>query len=117
MRRKNYECTNSINPVPIKHKFFTPGVFVLIIIALNGLVFLAGRFLFGLGAVTNLNNQFPWGLWIGVDVAAGVALAAGGFTTAALGHVMHREEYDAIVRPALLNCNAWLYFCCLWCFC
>ena len=41
-----------INPVPIKHKFLTPGVFVLIVIALNGLVFLMGRFLFGLGAVT-----------------------------------------------------------------
>ncbi|HMN49382.1 MAG TPA: Ni/Fe-hydrogenase cytochrome b subunit [Ignavibacteriaceae bacterium] len=93
----------NINPVPIKHKYFTPGVFVLIILALNGLVFLMGRFFFGLGAVTNLNNQYPWGLWIGVDVAAGVALAAGGFTTAALGHVMHREEYHAIVRPALLT--------------
>lgn len=93
----------SINPVPIKHKFFTPGVFILIIIALNGLVFLMGRFFFGLGAVTNLNNQYPWGLWIGVDVAAGVALAAGGFTTAALGHIMHKDEYAAIVRPALLT--------------
>ena len=92
-----------VNPVPIKHKYFTPGVFVLIVIALNGLVFLMGRFFFGLGAVTNLNNQYPWGLWIGVDVAAGVALAAGGFTTAALGHVMYREEYHAIVRPALLT--------------
>jgi len=93
----------AINPVPIKHKYFTPGVIALIIIALNGLVFLMGRFFFGLGAVTNLNNQYPWGLWIGVDVAAGVALAAGGFTTAALGHVMHREEYAAIIRPALLT--------------
>lgn len=94
---------DSVNPVPIKNKFFTPGVYVLIVIALNGLVFLMGRFFFGLGAVTNLNNQYPWGLWIGVDVAAGVALAAGGFTTAALGHVMHREKYHAIVRPALLT--------------
>jgi Ni/Fe-hydrogenase subunit HybB-like protein len=93
----------AVNPVPIKHKYFTPGVIALIIIALNGLVFLMGRFFFGLGSVTNLNNQYPWGLWIGVDVAAGVALAAGGFTTAALGHVMHREEYAAIVRPALLT--------------
>ncbi|MDP3150405.1 MAG: Ni/Fe-hydrogenase cytochrome b subunit [Ignavibacteria bacterium] len=92
-----------VNPVPVKRKYFTPGVIVLVIIALNGLVFLMGRFFFGLGAVTNLNNQYPWGLWIGVDVAAGVALAAGGFTTAALGHVMHREEYHAVVRPALLT--------------
>ena len=93
----------AVNPVPVKHKYFTPGVFIILIIVLNGLVFLIGRFFFGLGAVTNLNDQYPWGLWIGVDVAAGVALAAGGFTTAALGHVMHREEYDAIVRPALLT--------------
>ncbi len=94
---------DSINPVPIKRKYFTPGVFVLLLLAINGLVFLMGRFFFGIGSVTNLNNQYPWGLWIGVDVAAGVALAAGGFTTAALGHIMHKEEYHAIVRPALLT--------------
>lgn len=93
----------NINPVPIKRKFFTPGVIILCILALNAIVFLAIRFFFGLGAVTNLDNQYPWGIWIGIDVAAGVALAAGGFTTAALGHVMHREEYAAVVRPALLT--------------
>ena len=92
-----------IKPAPIKKKFFTPGVIVLCIIAANGLFFLAGRYLFGIGKVTNLNNQYPWGLWIGVDVAAGVALAAGGFTSAALGHVMHREQIHAILRPALLT--------------
>jgi len=84
-------------------KFITPGVIIIILIALNGLVFLAGRFIFGLGAVTALDNSYPWGLWIAVDVAAGVALAAGGFTTAALGHVLHREHYNAIIRPALLT--------------
>ncbi len=91
------------SPSPLKRPFFTPGVIVLCLVALNGLVFLAGRFLFGFAAVTNLNNQYPWGLWIAVDVAAGVALAAGGFTTAALGHVMHREEFHVIIRPALLT--------------
>jgi len=91
------------SPSPLKRPFFTPGVIVLCLVALNGLVFLAGRFLFGFAAVTNLNNQYPWGLWIAVDVAAGVALAAGGFTTAALGHVMNREEFHVIIRPALLT--------------
>lgn len=90
-------------PAPVEKKFFTVGVMILILLTLNGIVFLAGRFLFGLGAVTNLDNQYPWGLWIGVDVAAGVALAAGGFTSAALGHIMHREEYHAVIRPALLT--------------
>lgn len=92
-----------MTPQPMTKKFLTPGVMVLLLLAVNGLVFLAGRFLFGIGAVTHLNNQYPWGIWIGIDVAAGVALAAGGFTTAALGHVMHREQYHAVVRPALLT--------------
>jgi Ni/Fe-hydrogenase subunit HybB-like protein len=92
-----------LKPVQVRKKYFTSGVIVLCIIALNGLVFLAFRFLFGIGSVTNLNNQYPWGIWIGVDVAAGVALAAGGFTTAALGHIMHREHFHSIVRPALLT--------------
>ncbi|MDP3544509.1 MAG: Ni/Fe-hydrogenase cytochrome b subunit [Elusimicrobiota bacterium] len=92
-----------MKPAPVPVKFLTPGVIVLILLALNGLAFLAGRLFFGIGAVTNLTNQYPWGIWIGIDVAGGVALAAGGFTTAALGHVMNREEYHAVVRPALLT--------------
>jgi len=92
-----------MKPTPIKAKFLTPGVIVLILLAVNGLMFLAGRFFFGIGSVTHLIDQYPWGLWIAVDVAAGVALAAGGFTTAALGHVMHLEEYHAVIRPALLT--------------
>ena len=92
-----------LRAAPVRKKFITPGVIVLIILAINGIIFLAGRFLFGIGAVTNLNDQYPWGLWIGVDVAAGVALAAGGFTSAALVYIMHRERFHAIARPALLT--------------
>lgn len=92
-----------LRPAPMRARFLTPGVAVLLLVALAGLGVLAARFLFGIGAVTNLSNQYPWGLWIGLDVAAGVALAAGGFTTAALAHVMHRQEYHAVVRPALLT--------------
>jgi Ni/Fe-hydrogenase subunit HybB-like protein len=91
------------HPTPLRARFLTPGVWVLIGLAALGLATLAVRFVAGIGAVTNLDNQYPWGLWIGLDVAAGVALAAGGFTTAALAHVMRREEYHAVVRPALLT--------------
>ncbi len=92
-----------MKPKQIENKFLSPGVIVLIALAVNGLIFLAGRFFFGLGAVTNLDNQHPWGIWIAIDVAVGVALAAGGFTSAALGHIMHKENYHVIVRPALLT--------------
>jgi len=83
--------------------FFTPGTLVLCGIALLGLGLGLWRFLAGLEATTNLDDQYPWGLWIAVDVASGVALAAGGFTSAGLAHVLHRERYHPIVRAALLT--------------
>ncbi|MFA3782396.1 NrfD/PsrC family molybdoenzyme membrane anchor subunit [Melioribacteraceae bacterium 4301-Me] len=92
-----------MKPQKIKKKFFTPGVIVISVFAAFGLLVLLARFIFGLGAVTHLSNQYPWGIWIGLDVALGVALAAGGFTTAALGHIMHREKFHVIIRPALLT--------------
>ena len=94
---------HEFQPEQIKNKYFTPWVIFISLIALAGLVFVAVRYLFGLGAVTNLTQFFPWGIWIGLDLAAGVALAAGGFTTAALGHIWHRDKYEVLVRPALLT--------------
>jgi len=90
-------------PTQMNKKYFTPVVIGLAVLVLNGLIFLLARFIFGIGAVTNLDDQHPWGIWIGLDVGAGVALAAGGFTTAALGHIMHKDQYHAIIRPALLT--------------
>jgi len=87
-------------------RFFTPGIFALIGVMLVGYGVAAVRFVSGLGPVTNLSDAWPWGLWIAVDVAAGVALAAGGFTTAALVHVAGRSRYRSLERPALLT--AWL---------
>ncbi|MBI1388136.1 MAG: Ni/Fe-hydrogenase cytochrome b subunit [bacterium] len=91
------------DPEPVAKPFFTPGVLLLIAIALVGAGAAAYRFIFGIGAATNLSDQFPWGIWIAIDVATGVALAAGGFTTAALVHIFHQEKYHPLVRPALLT--------------
>jgi len=43
------------------------------------------------------------GLWIGADIATGVALAAGGFTSSALVYVFQRKHFHALIRPALLT--------------
>ena len=92
-----------MEPSPVKKPFITPTIIVLIILVLNGIVWAFMRFVFGIGSITNLTNQYPWGIWIGIDVAAGVALAAGGFTTSALAHIFHKDEFHDIVRPALLT--------------
>ncbi len=66
------------------------------------LVLIAVRYLFGIGAVANLNDGYPWGLWIAYDVVAGTAIACGGYAIALLVYVMNRGEYHPLVRPALL---------------
>jgi len=88
---------------PVNTKFFTRGAIILTALAGLGVLGYVYRLIFGLGAATNLTNQYPWGIWIAVDVASGVALAAGGFTTAAVADIFHRERYHVLVRPALLT--------------
>ncbi len=61
------------------------------------------RFTRGLGAVTNLSDAAPWGIWIAFDVMAGVALAAGGFTLAAAVYIFRLERYRSFTRPAILT--------------
>jgi Ni/Fe-hydrogenase subunit HybB-like protein len=61
------------------------------------------RFYAGLGAVSNLSDQFPWGIWIGFDVLCGVGLAAGGFTLVAAVHIFNIKKYRTILRPAVLT--------------
>lgn len=61
------------------------------------------RFLFGLGAATNLTDATPWGVWIGFDVLSGVALAAGGFVLTAMFYILKRDEFHPFVKPAVLT--------------
>ncbi len=73
------------------------GVLIALMVAV-----LAVRFLFGLGAVTGLNDGYPWGIWVVVDVVIGSAFACGGFAVAMLVYIFNKGEYHPLVRPALL---------------
>ncbi|HET9407380.1 MAG TPA: Ni/Fe-hydrogenase cytochrome b subunit [Candidatus Sulfotelmatobacter sp.] len=61
------------------------------------------RFTRGLGATTNLSDQFPWGIWISFDVLCGVMLAAGGFTLTATVHIFNIKRMHSIIRPTILT--------------
>lgn len=76
---------------------------VFVAIFLTGLYATVIRFGRGLGAASGLSDAFPWGLWIGFDVMCGVALAAGGFTVAAIVYVLHLKRFEPILRPAVLT--------------
>ena len=73
------------------------------IIILVGLWLTYLRFTGGLGAVTNLDQNNAWGIWIGFDLLCGVALAAGGYTTAAAVEIFGMKKFHAALRPALLT--------------
>ena len=77
----------------------------LVFLALMAMAFYATivRFTRGLGPSTNLNDQFPWGIWIGFDVLCGVMLAAGGFTLTAAVHIFNIKRLRPIVRPTVLT--------------
>jgi len=87
---------------PVGGKIMTGPVTVLSLIVLASLYFLGQRFMHGLGYVTNMNDGYPWGIWITVDVVIGTAFACGGYAMALLVYVFNRGEYHPLVRPALL---------------
>ena len=87
---------------PAGGKVFTGPFLFFLVITLIGAFFLAKRFIFGIGAVSTMNDGFPWGIWITYDVVVGTAFACGGYSMALLVYVFNKGEYHPLVRPALL---------------
>lgn len=48
--------------------------------------------------MTNLDDNQPWGLWIGFDLLCGVCLAAGGYFTTVACYVMGMKHFHSAVR-------------------
>lgn len=84
-------------------EWLTPFNVISIPIIVIGLIILYFRFVYGLGSVTNLSQDFPWGLWIGFDVVTGVAFAGGSYVITFVVYVMRIEKYHSIVRVTVLN--------------
>ena len=89
--------------VSTNKSLLTPFNIVAGIIIIVGLLITVIRFTRGLGAVTNLSDYNPWGIWIGFDLLVGVALAAGGFVTSAAVYIFGMKKYHSAVRPAILT--------------
>ena len=86
-----------------KGKLLTPFNVITVLIMAATAVILFFRFTQGLGAVTNLSQDFPWGLWIGFDVMTGVAFAGGAYVLCFLVYILGLEKYHPIVRVTVLN--------------
>ncbi len=91
--------TNNGKDVPL----FSFGTLILLVLVAIGAFAAYFRFKYGLGAATDLKDNFPWGLWVSFDVLSGVALAAGGFTITAAAYIFNMKKYKPIARPAILT--------------
>ncbi len=68
-----------------------------------GVVLIVIRFVKGIGSITNLDQEVPWGLWIGFDVVTGVAFAGGAYVLTFIVYILNVQKYKSIVRVTVLN--------------
>lgn len=79
-----------------------------------GLIIIGARFALGLGGelklgglnlgpITNLSQDFPWGLWISFDVLVGIAFAGGAYTLAVIVYMLGQHKYHPIMRSVVLG--------------
>ncbi|MEI6681112.1 MAG: NrfD/PsrC family molybdoenzyme membrane anchor subunit [Bacteroidota bacterium] len=92
--------TSELKP---KGKLITPFNVISIPIILLGLTLIVIRFARGIGAITNLTQEIPWGLWIGFDVVTGVAFAGGAYVITFMVYILNMRKYHSIVRITVLN--------------
>lgn len=91
-----------VDAKPLGGKIFTKPVILLLIGASVGIFFLTVRYAFGIGAVSNLSDYMPWGIWKVLNVIVGAALVCGGYACAFTVYVFNQGHYHRYVRPALL---------------
>jgi Ni/Fe-hydrogenase subunit HybB-like protein len=89
--------------LPVGGRIGTPLFKIAAFFAALGFVLLSWRYIFGIGAVTAMNDGYAWGIWIAFDVVIGTAIACGGYTMALLVYILNRGRYHPLVRSALLT--------------
>jgi len=86
-----------------KGKLLTPFNLISAPIILLGVLLILYRLARGMGAVTNLSQEFPWGIWIGFDVMVGVAFAGGAYVLTFVVYILRSDKYHSIIRATVLN--------------
>jgi Ni/Fe-hydrogenase subunit HybB-like protein len=92
-----------LNELKPKGKMLTPFNIIAFPVIVVGIVLIVLRFMNGIGSITNLNQDTPWGLWIGFDVVTGVAFAGGAYVLTFMVYILKMDKYHSIVRVTVLN--------------
>jgi Ni/Fe-hydrogenase subunit HybB-like protein len=84
---------------------FRIGLLPIILLALMGIAFVVAmiRFIYGIGAISDLSYSYPWGFWISFDLFTGVAISSGGFLIAGTVYILRIKEFQPLLRPSVLT--------------
>ncbi len=92
-----------ISELKPRGKWLTPFNIISIPIIITGVVLMVIRFTHGLGAVSNVTQEVPWGLWKGFNVVTGVAFAGGAYVLTFIVYILKVDKFHPIVRATVLN--------------
>ncbi len=78
---------------------------VMVLLALMGIAFIVAmvRYIYGIGAISNLSYSYPWGFWISFDLFTGVAIGSGAFVMAATVYIFELKEFKPLLKPSVLT--------------
>jgi Ni/Fe-hydrogenase subunit HybB-like protein len=77
---------------------------MILLLALFGIAegVITWRFVAGIGAVSNMNDGYAWGIWEPVNVVVFTGIGAGAYSVGLLCYLLNRGHYHPLVRPAVL---------------
>ena len=78
---------------------------VMVLLALIGIAFIVAmvRYIYGIGAISDLSYSYPWGFWISFDLFTGVAISSGAFLMAAVVYIFELKQFRPLLRPTVLT--------------
>jgi Ni/Fe-hydrogenase subunit HybB-like protein len=78
---------------------------VWILLTLMGIAFVVAmiRYIYGIGAISDLSYSYPWGFWISFDLFTGVAIGSGAFVMAATVYIFELKEFQPLLKPSVLT--------------
>ena len=84
---------------------FRIGLLPITLLTLMGIAFVVAmiRYIYGIGAITDLSYSYPWGFWISFDLFTGVAISSGGFLMAGTVYILRIKEFQPLLRPSVLT--------------
>ncbi len=84
---------------------FHIGAVPAVLLTLMGIGFVVAmiRFAFGIGAISDLSNTYPWGIWISFDIFTGIAISSGAFILGAVVYIFDIKEFRPLLMPSILT--------------